>query len=234
MSEIKALVAVRSGSERVKDKNLRSFSGKNLLEHKLEQLKRIPYLDGIVVNSDDDQMLAIAYSKGCEAVKRPEVYARAETSMSEVYKNMAENFPADIVVYCNATSPLISDSSIESAIETFYGMHTGMHTPDRSESVNSAHIVKQFLWHGGKPVNYDPQNQPRSQDLPDIYALNYAVSVIARQSMIRYKNIITPNCRLLTISPLEAVDIDTMLDFEVAEYLFGKYTDINMYSSHSL
>lgn len=55
--KIKALVAVRSGSQRVVNKNIRPFAGSTLLEVKLNQLKRIPNLDGIIVNSNDDQML---------------------------------------------------------------------------------------------------------------------------------------------------------------------------------
>ena len=47
--KIKALVAVRSGSVRVENKNIRPFAGSNLLEIKLAQLKRISNLDGIVV-----------------------------------------------------------------------------------------------------------------------------------------------------------------------------------------
>ena len=57
--KIKALVAVRSGSMRVKNKNIRPFAGSTLLEVKLAQLKRIDSLDGIIVNSNDPTMLNI-------------------------------------------------------------------------------------------------------------------------------------------------------------------------------
>ena len=67
---IKALVAVRSGSTRVVNKNLRPFCNSNLIRVKLEQLKRIPELDGIVLNSNDDEMLSIAKEMGVDTVKR--------------------------------------------------------------------------------------------------------------------------------------------------------------------
>ena len=47
---IKALIPVRSGSVRVKNKNIRPFAGTTLLEIKIRQLLRIPELDGVVVN----------------------------------------------------------------------------------------------------------------------------------------------------------------------------------------
>jgi len=62
--KVKALVAVRSGSMRVKNKNIRPFAGSSLLEVKLQQLSRISNLDGIIVNSNDDTMLEIAKKYG--------------------------------------------------------------------------------------------------------------------------------------------------------------------------
>ena len=79
---IKALVAVRSGSRRVENKNIRPFAGSSLLELKIRQLKRLSCLNGIVVNSNDDGMLSIASSLGCEIVKREQIYATNEVSMS--------------------------------------------------------------------------------------------------------------------------------------------------------
>jgi len=215
---IKALVAARSGSERVKNKNMRVFSGKTLLGYKLEQLKRINVFDGVVLNSNDDEMLSLAKQLGCETVKRDQIFADSKTSMSDVYQNMAENFQGDIVVYCNATNPLVSDKSIVHALALF--MEGGLER--QFESIHSAHLIKEFMYLNGKPINYDPFNQPRSQDLPDVYAINFAVSVISKKHMIKYKNIVSPQSKLFLVSALEAIDIDTMLDFEIAEFLFKK------------
>jgi len=48
--KIKALVAVRSGSVRVVNKNLRPFAGSSLLAIKLQQLKRLGNLSGFAKN----------------------------------------------------------------------------------------------------------------------------------------------------------------------------------------
>ena len=109
---IKALVAVRSGSQRVENKNIRPFAGSSLLEVKLRQLKSIKNLDGVIVNSNDDKMLKMARELGCEIVKRDEIFASNSVSMSDVYKNMAENFNGDIIVYANVTNPLLKDGTL--------------------------------------------------------------------------------------------------------------------------
>ena len=46
--KIKALIPVRSGSVRVKNKNIAPFAGSSLLEIKIRQMLRIPELDGVV------------------------------------------------------------------------------------------------------------------------------------------------------------------------------------------
>lgn len=212
--KIKALVAVRTGSQRVQNKNVRLFADSNLLEIKLNQLKRIRNLDGVIVNSNDDNMLEIAQRLGCETVKREQYYASNEVSMSEVYKNMAENFNGDIIVYANVTNPLLKDETMEKAIDMYL-----MKSEDY-DSLNSAHLIKEFMFKDGKPINYDLGKQPRSQDLPDIYALNFAINIIERQKMIECKNVVGRIPLIWGIDEIEATDIDNPIDFEFAEYVY--------------
>lgn len=213
---VKALIAVRSGSLRVKNKNIRPFAGSSLLEIKIQQLLKVPSLNGIVVNSNDDEILRIASKYDVDLVKRDSYYASNDVTMSEVYKNMAENVTADIIVFSNVTNPLVQTDKYKELIEFFL-------KGGDFDSVNSSNAIKEFMFLDGKPINYDLQNQPRSQDLPNIQALNFAISVISRDLMIENKNIIGYRPYLYELSEIESVDIDTMLDFEIAEYLYSNY-----------
>ena len=210
---IKALVAVRSGSVRVQNKNIRPFAGSSLLEVKIDQLKRIKCLDGVIVNSNDETMLEIARKKGCETVLRDAYYASNSVSMSDVYKNMAENCDCDVIAYINCTNPLIKDETIENAIEAYKNMKG-------YDSLNSAHLIKEFLFLNNEPVNYNLLNQPRSQDLPDYYALNFAINIITRENMIACKNVVGKRPWIYGIDEVEATDIDNPIDFEFAEYVY--------------
>lgn len=215
---MKALVAVRSGSVRVANKNIRPFADSTLLDIKLGQLKRIPMLDGIVVNSNDDTMLDIARSHGVETVKRDPYFASNEVSMSDVYKNMAENVDAEDIAYINVTNPLLTDETIIAAIEEYRKIREeGIY-----DSINSAHLIKEFLFKDNMPINYDLKCQPRSQDLPDIAALNFAISIIPRQVMIENKNVVGIRPKIYIIDEVEATDIDNEIDFEFAEYVYKK------------
>ena len=214
--KIKALVAVRSGSQRVVNKNIRPFAGSSLLEIKLNQLKRISNIDGIVVNSNDDKMLEIASNMGCEVVKRDEYYASNQVSMSEVYRNMAENVNADVIAYINATNPLLNDKTIVQAIENY------KKNISQYDSLNSAHLIKEFLFKENLPINYDLRHQPRSQDLPDISALNSAIYIISREKMIECKNVVGYKPNIYIIDEVEATDIDNPIDFDFAEFVYKR------------
>jgi CMP-N,N'-diacetyllegionaminic acid synthase len=212
----KALIAVRSGSLRVANKNTKSFSNSSLLEIKIKQLLSVSNLDGVVVNSNDHRILDIAAKFDVELIERDQYFASNEVSMSEVYKNMAENINTDIVVYANVTNPLIEVKTIRETIN-FY------QSGGDFDSVNTSHAIKEFMFLNGKPINYDLKNQPRSQDLPNIQSLNFAISVIDRKLMIEKSNIVGDLPFLLEIGELESLDIDTPLDYELAEILYKKY-----------
>lgn len=213
---IKALIMARAGSKRVKNKNLKPFAGSNLLEIKINQLKRIKNLDGIVVNSDDDNILGTAEKLGCECIRRDAYYCTDEIQPNELYVHLAETFPADLIAITNTTSPLIKDETIYEAIECF------KKNMGKYDSLNTGNYVKDFLWLDGKPLNYSEDNKPRSQDLPDIINLNAAINITSRECMIRNRNFVGKTPYLYIIDAIEGVDIDYPLDFEFAEYLYKK------------
>ena len=214
--KIAALIAARSGSVRVQNKNIRPFVGSTLLEVKIEQLKRISNIDEIVVNSNDNEILAIAEKHGAKIVRRDPYYASNSVSMSDVYRNMAENMDCDVIVYANCTNPLIKDETIYDIVDFF------KKNMDTYDSVNSAHLLKEFMFKDNLPINYDLRHQPRSQDLPDISALNFAVNVLKKETMIECKNVVGYKPYLFNIDQVEATDIDNPIDFFIAETIYDK------------
>ncbi len=83
------------------------------------------------------------------------------------------------------------------------------------------------MWQDSKPINYDVANKPKSQDLPDIVALNHAISIIPSKLMIEKMDIIGYKPNLFKIDSVEATDIDNEIDFEFAEFMYKKYRMVN-------
>lgn len=220
MVTTKALIMVRSGSQRVRNKNFKPFANSNLLEIKIKQMKRIKAIDGIVVNSNDDEMLDFAKSMGCETVKRDPYYATDEISPNELYVNLAETFPADVVVFANTTSPLVKDETFEKTIKCYFD------NLDKYDSLNTGHLIKEFLWLNGKAINYSPDKKPRSQDLPDIVSLDSAVNVIAKERMIECKNFVGKKPNIYIIDSIEGLEIDYPIDFDFAEFVYKRNNNL--------
>lgn len=212
---IKALIPVRSGSQRVKNKNIRPFAESSLLEIKIKQMLRIPELDGVVVNSNSDEMLEIASRLGAETVKRDEYFASSEVSINEVYHDLAQHFDADDMVFADVTNPLIKDETIINCIKLYYDNND-------CDSVNTVNDVKMFLWQNGTPLNYSEDKKPRSQDLPEIVAINSAINVLSRETMLKYKRFVGVNPRFYKVDSIEGLDIDNEIDFDFAEFMYRR------------
>ena len=209
-----ALIAVRSGSVRVKNKNIRPFNESTLLELKIKQLQSVKEINDVVVNSNSDEMLSIAKNLGAKTVKRDDYYASNTISMSSVFEDMAKNMDCENILYANCTNPLVSTNSYSDAIRIF------LNNTSAYDSLVSCHDIKEFLYLDGKALNYDPINQPRSQDLPNVVALNFAISIIPKSDMIKNRNIIGMNPYFYKLNEVESLDIDTPLDFFIAEKLY--------------
>lgn len=212
----KAIIPVRAGSQRVRNKNIRSFANSSLLEIKIRSLQEVKGLDGIIVNSDSDEMLEIAEKCGAQAVKRDAYFASSSVSINEVYVDLANHCDADTIILADATNPMITPKTVEKALEIY-------NNESSYDSVNTVNSVKMFLWKDGQPLNYKEENKPRSQDLPEIFAINSAINVISKETMIKRRAFVGYKPYLLPVDDIEGIDIDTELDFEFAEFLYRKY-----------
>lgn len=217
--KITAVIPVRKGSQRVKDKNLRPFAGTTLLDVKLKMLLQVPELDSIVVNTNSEAAIELVEEeyKGTKVTfhRREEYYASSQCSGSEFFKHLGEVTDTDIFIYAPCTSPFIKPETVSKCIKAYL-------QSNEYDCVSTVSSIKEFLWLDGKAINYDPLNAPNSQNLPDVVALNFGTTVVAKKDLIKNHNIIGKTPKFVLTSDIEAVDIDTPLDFYIAEQIFKK------------
>ncbi len=213
--KITAVIPIKRESERVKDKNLRSFANTTLLDIKIKSLLEAKELDEIIVNTNSDEAIEIAKKNNISYHRREEYYASSKCTGSEFFEHLGKTTDTDLFVYCPVTSPFVKPETIDSCIRQFKESHS-------YDSLASVSLVKEFLWLDGKPINYDPTNAPNSQNLPDVKALNFAVSIISKENLIKNKNIIGKNPSFFVTDEIESIDIDTPLDFYLAEQMYIK------------
>lgn len=212
--EFTAVVPVRAGSHRVKKKNIRAFADTTLLDLKLDVLARVAGIDRIIVNTDCDRCESIARNHGVAVHRREPEFASSNVTNDQHWRHLAEVTETDILMMAQVTSPMIRRTTYEQAIRMFL---EGRETFD---SLNSVSAEKKFLWQDGRALNYDADHTPKSQDLPDVVSLNFAITIIDRQTMIQRANVIGQNPKFMTLDKIESIDIDDPLDFKFAEFVY--------------
>ena len=212
-NNIIAMVPVRAGSTRVPNKNTRKFADTNLLELKLRVLKKVNGITQIIVSTDCDIAAEIAHDQNVKVQRRSKYFAGSEVTNDQHWLHIAETAPGDIVFLAQVTSPLLKVSSIQNALNTFLDNAS-------NDSLNSVSVEKKFLWKDMNPINYDINVTPKSQDLPNIVSLNFAITIIYKEIMIKRKNVVGYSPSFFELDKVEALDIDDMIDFKVAELMY--------------
>ena len=214
--KIAAVIGVRKGSERIVNKNIKPFNDTSLLENKIKTLKKVKNLEEIVVSTDCEKMFKLAQQLGVVAVTRPEYYTSDECPGSENLEFIAKQMDTEYILYTPVTSPLVKSETYEDIINTFRKLD------DKYDSVVTMNYVKDFLWENDKPLNYDPLNCPRSQDIESIFRLNFGACLLPRETMIKNKYVVGDNPYWYELSETEGVDVDVPFDFNIAELIYEK------------
>ncbi len=214
---VTAIVPVKGNSERVKKKNLRSFSNTNLFELKLNHLKKTKCFDDIIVSSEDKQILKKAKSKKFSTHIRDKYFSTSHVPMSEVYSNIASEVEGEYIAWINVTNPLCDAYVYEYAVKKFKSMNK-----KKFDCLLSAINIKQNFFFRNKPINFKRTPWPRSQDLEPLVTLPFAISIVKRTDLIKWGSLVGKKPNFLYLNPLIALDIDDNESFRIAEIIFQK------------
>jgi YrbI family 3-deoxy-D-manno-octulosonate 8-phosphate phosphatase len=213
--KITAVIPVRKGSTRCKNKNIRNFGDTNLLKLKIETLKKVKGIDRILVSSNCDIMIGIAKDFGIDIHKRDEIFCTSTCSGSKFMVNLAEQVSTEYFLYSTCVTPLISHHLIEDCIHN-------INKPNSIyDSIVLANVSKNFIWDSKKPINYDLNNAPPSQELPEYYIPNFACCLISTENVIKYNNVIGKKPLFIKTNAISGIDIDENSDFITAELLYN-------------
>jgi len=214
--KITAVIGVRKGSERIVNKNIKPFNDTSLLENKIKTLQKVKNLDEIVVTTDCDKMYSLAETLGVTPMRRPDYYTSNDCPGSENLKFIAEQVDTDYILYTPVTSPLVKSETYEDIINTFRNLDS------KYDSVVTMNYLKDFLWEDDKPLNYDPLNCPRSQDMESVFRLNFGGCLLPRETMIKNKYVVGNNPYWYELTETEGIDVDVPFDFNIAELIYEK------------
>ena len=211
--KITAVIPVRSGSTRCKNKNIRDFGDTNLLKRKIEILKQVEEIDEILVSSNCDEMLQIALDLGVSIHKRDEKFCTLDSPHSEWIVNIAKYIKNEIMLFTHAVCPFVKKENYTNLINIF--------KKSNNSSVINVTNIQHFMLFNNEPINFDLNNITTSQQLPKYNIPTFGINIIKVDDVIKYKNVIgnTPKC--ITTCPISGIDIDHPHEFVISELLYN-------------
>ncbi len=213
MNTITAIIPVRAGSTRLKNKNIAPFAGTNLLINKINQLKQVPEVTRIVVSSDSDLMLEMAKAAGADTHKRAPEYCDEKTkTFGEVVRHIAESVDGDDILWATCTSPLVFPKDYRAAINAYYpALEQGY------DSLMSVESFKRYIWTEEGPLNYElGLKHVPSQKLPTMYFVTDGILIAPRKKMIEWSYFHGRNPFKFIVDKRTGCDIDDGLDLACA------------------
>jgi len=219
--KILAIIPARGGSKRLPHKNVLDLAGKPLVAWSIESALSSKYIDRVILSSDDEEIIKVAKEWGCDIpFTRPKELAqdssRSIDLVTHALNTLEEEY--DDVILLQPTSPLRTSEDIDNAIEQFYakdatsviGVCEVEHSPLWSNTLDESLSMNNFL--------DDKYNNSRSQDLPTYYRINGAFYMSRVASVLKEESFfVKENIYAFVMSQKHSVDIDTKLDFIIAE-----------------
>ena len=208
-----AVVPMKLNNRRLPQKNTKCFSnGKPLCHYIFSTLLSIDEIDEIYVYCSDSHIKDYI-PNGVKYLKRDESLDLDSTSMTEVLSSFSLEVPSDIYVMTHTTAPFISKESI---IKGLHSVKSGEY-----DSSFSAKKLQDFLWKDGKPLNYNLESIPRTQDLPVIYEETSGFYIYKNEVMSKLHRRIGEKPYIVEVGEIEAVDIDENDDFVIADAIYN-------------
>ncbi|MFP3854758.1 MAG: cytidylyltransferase domain-containing protein [Anaerolineales bacterium] len=211
-----ALVPMRHHSERVPGKNYRPLAGKPLYAYIIETLLAVEAVELIVVNTDSEVIwdgIEKAYPQ-VKLIERPAELRDGEIPMNQVLLHDVGQAKSKFYLQTHSTNPLLKPATVTAAIERFEAAF-----PEKDSLFGVTRLQTRLWTPDGEPINHDPSELLRTQDLPPVYEENSCFYLFERDGFLARKNRLGSNPALFEVDADEAYDIDEEVDFRMVNCL---------------
>ncbi|MDP2761559.1 MAG: acylneuraminate cytidylyltransferase family protein [Sideroxyarcus sp.] len=224
-----ALIFARGGSKGLPGKNIRSLGGKPLIAWSIEHALAVNRIERVIVSTDSGEIAAVAREYGAEVpFLRPAELARDDSPEWLAWRH-ALNYLLDTdgalpeaMVSVPTTAPLRLPLDIENCLDEYEKGDA-----DMVITVTDAHRSPYFNMVKTHPdgtvgLVIPPQSAiARRQDAPAVYDMATVAYVARPEFVMTHNATFEGRVRAVHVPTERAVDIDTLLDFQIAECLFN-------------
>ncbi len=221
-----AFVFARGGSKGLPGKNICDFGGKPLIAWSIECALSVKAIDQVIVSTDSEEIAEISKKYGAEVpFMRPPELATDESPewlswrhALDYMRHSSGSLP-QVMVSLPATSPLRVASDVESCLDEF-----SKGACDVVVTVTEAHrnpyfnMVKEKS-DGTVALVIEDFQVSRRQDAPIIRDLATVCYVANPEFVLSHNSIFEGRVKAVNVPKERAIDIDSLLDFEIAEFI---------------
>jgi N-acylneuraminate cytidylyltransferase len=225
-----AFIFARGQSKGLPGKNVREIGGKPLIAWSILHAMSIQRIKKVIVSTDSMEIAKIAREYGAEVpFIRP---AELATDLSPEwlswkhaleYLRETEGKLPDIMLSLPTTAPLRSPADIEACLDLYLeGDADIVITMTEAHRNPYFNMVKE---NSDGTVGLVCSNESminQRQSAPQIFDMTTVCYVANPQFVLRSDSIFEGRVKAVKIPPERAIDIDTLLDFEIAEFLIRK------------
>lgn len=205
--KVVALVPIKLNSQRLPHKNILPILGKPMCYHIVDSLVQVEAIDEVYVYCSDPKVTEYIPEKA-KFLQRDKRLDQDLVKGFDIYRSFIETVDADIYVLAHTTSPFTKAETISNALSHI--------VEGENDSAFSAEKVQTFAWYQGKPINYDLNDVPRTQDMEPVWVETSAFYMFKKEIFTEHNRRIGFHPYIQEVSGVEAVDIDTKQDYDFA------------------
>lgn len=227
---MKTLVVIpaRGGSKGIPGKNIRPLAGKPLLCHSIDHARAVCADVDICLSTDSEEIRRVGEEYGLQVpFLRPMELATDTAPTADVLLH-ALNWYADAgaeydtVLLLQPTSPLRRPEQIREAMELYAATRPDMVVSVRQAAANPYYDIFETREDGTLNISKGDGLYTRRQDAPKVWQYNGAIYVIKVDSLRRMPMGKFPRRIPYEMSAETSLDLDSLLDWQIAEQMLGK------------
>lgn len=250
ISKLIFFIPARSGSTRLKNKNLKKFKQTSLLVNKIKSCQATKFGD-VIVSTDSNKIAKIAIRYGAKIINlRNKNLATSKSSMISSVIDLINNLEKkkinkpNYIAIVPLTCPLLKTSTIKTicrkiiARKNFNSISSIY--PSNIDPFNIIQLKNKIMFDTFKLSNKKFSTFERSQDKPKFHKISSAIQISKTKYFERFKyNNLTKlmkkpidvnSCIFHRINPVENFDINDAVDYKILIKLLSRYKLLEMIS----
>lgn len=221
------VIPARGGSKGIPRKNIKSLGGKPLIQWTIDEAREVFSDEVICVSTDDIEIKEVVEHNGLKVpFLRPDELATDTAGTYEVLLHAVQfyeekGYIPDVLILLQPTSPFRTAEHIKEAL-TLYSDDIEMLVSVKETKANPYYVLREED-EKGFLIKSKESDATRRQDVPKVWELNGAIYIInvntlKEKHLSQFKKV-----KKYVMGETSSYDIDTMLDWKLAEMISRKH-----------